>query len=293
MTMQKKAHNFAVVGDVHDQFFVMIDYLDAWERQTGRNIDFVLQVGDLQPNRDEEDIRFMASPQKYRKLGDFNRVFKQPSLLRWPTYFIGGNHEPYGWLDHHQGGGRLIQNLHYLGRAGRAIAGDLSIVGLSGIHSPEWHDKNRPSIEKIQSHSPKRYTYHTHRDVVKASSFSSADIVLLHEWPKGILEGEPPEPWKWLRRYETSVSHEEFGSAAGRELIDRLRPSFAFCGHMHHSFENSIKHKNGSVTQVVCLNSLHAGSEAIQFYSSKDGNVQREESLPLDIDRNHRHPAAR
>jgi len=49
----------------------MLNYLTDWEKQNNKKIDFVLQVGDFQSARTEDDLNTMAIPKKHWKIGDF------------------------------------------------------------------------------------------------------------------------------------------------------------------------------------------------------------------------------
>ncbi|MDJ0554323.1 MAG: metallophosphoesterase [Microcoleaceae cyanobacterium MO_207.B10] len=88
---------FAVVGDVHGHIYKMIGLLQNWENYSGQKLTFILQVGDFEPHRNEADLATMDAPTKYRKLGDFPDFYEQRSIFPWPIWFIGGNHEPYGF----------------------------------------------------------------------------------------------------------------------------------------------------------------------------------------------------
>ncbi|WP_437712111.1 hypothetical protein WMF45_42230 [Sorangium sp. So ce448] len=69
----------------------MVELLDAWEHRHRRHIDFVLQVGDFEPHRHEDDLATASLPQKYRDLGDFWAFDQGLASFEWPIYFIGGN----------------------------------------------------------------------------------------------------------------------------------------------------------------------------------------------------------
>jgi lariat debranching enzyme len=126
---------FAAVGDVHGQFSKMVRSIREWEQANGgdndgiNTVSFVLQVGDMEPHRHEHDVTGMAMPSKHRSLGDFHKVVSGEIVLRWPTYFIGGNHEPWEFLEAHEGAGfdisPLVPNLHFLGRASVTTIGPL------------------------------------------------------------------------------------------------------------------------------------------------------------------------
>lgn len=177
---------FALVGDVHGQFSAMLRGLEQWESHLaqhaenlddgvpGTQIDFVLQVGDFECHRNEMDLMSMAAPARKRTLGDFCRVASGELQFRWPVYFIGGNHECYGWLDSPSSRPKnnrnvmpVAKNVFFLGRAGylplrfvtkigsieqpneeedaeEIIVGVLNVAFLSGIHRPDSFYERRP-----------------------------------------------------------------------------------------------------------------------------------------------------
>lgn len=91
---------FAAIGDVHGQFQLTSRLLSTWEAShPGLKLAFALQVGDLECHRDENDMATMAAPARNRHLGDFQRLASGSISLPCPVFFIGGNHECYGWLD--------------------------------------------------------------------------------------------------------------------------------------------------------------------------------------------------
>jgi Icc-related predicted phosphoesterase len=266
---------FAAVGDVHDHFSPMEAMLSAWERKQGRRIDFILQVGDLQACRDVDDLDTVAIPRKYRHLGDFQQIWRQGRGLSRPTYFIGGNHEPFGWLDQHVEGAELMANLHYLGRAGAAQIAGLKVLGLTGIYSETHGNESRPPVEKIMETSRKRYTFYNAGDVERVAELGPADILLLHEWPKGLLSGEPPERWqRWLRATQPP---EDFGSEEGRLLVDLLRPRYVFCGHMHVAHDGWLDHPGGSTSRVICLNAV-PDPGCIRYFSLRNQVIEEIQS---------------
>lgn len=177
-----KVH-FAAVGDVHGQFSLLSKKLEETSQKHGITLDFVLQVGDIECHRHEEDLASMAAPAKKRTLGDFWKSCQHDNfyLEQHPMYFIGGNHECYGWLDnesHYQEREankkecsaqeaflEVAPNVFYLGRAGYLplrfyrnleqseddnidldIVGILNLGFLSGIHRPPEYYHRRPAM---------------------------------------------------------------------------------------------------------------------------------------------------
>lgn len=60
------------IGDVHGHWADVIAAIDAATGAAGRKPDVVLQVGDAEPLRSEEDLAGTHVPAKYRSMGDFS-----------------------------------------------------------------------------------------------------------------------------------------------------------------------------------------------------------------------------
>jgi lariat debranching enzyme len=100
---------FAAIGDVHGDIYSMLGLLDSWEQKQQKSLSFVLQVGDFEPHRHEEDLLTMDAPTKYKQLGDFPDFYRGKVKFPYPLYFIGGNYEPYGFLDYFPQGRQIIE----------------------------------------------------------------------------------------------------------------------------------------------------------------------------------------
>ncbi|WP_276961378.1 metallophosphoesterase [Ferrimicrobium acidiphilum] len=88
---------FLAIGDVHGHWECVIEAIALAEAILGKAPDLVLQVGDAEPHRNEEDLAGCHAPKKYRSVGDLSAL--RQGDIRSPVYFIGGNHEPYVALD--------------------------------------------------------------------------------------------------------------------------------------------------------------------------------------------------
>lgn len=53
----------------------------------------MLNAGDFQSFRDNNDLLNMSCPNKYKLLGDFVEFYDENKKTDLPTIFIGGNHE--------------------------------------------------------------------------------------------------------------------------------------------------------------------------------------------------------
>ena len=210
----------AVVGDIHGQWIAFRDAVLALHAQVP--LDLVIQVGDAQPIRNEEDLAYMPVPEHHRSPGDY-ALLDEP----WPvqTLFIAGNHEPFNVLEAMPEGGVLRPGLEYLGRAGWRTIGGLRIAWLSGVLSPRAID--RPRLPwPFPPEQAREASYYRRADLAKVAASGKVDILLLHEWPSTMEKARSAE---WPRHWE-KVGSEPLG-----ELVDNLRPTYVFCGHMHHA----------------------------------------------------------
>ena len=211
----------AVFGDIHGRWSDLRDIV--LRLCESAPLDFVLQCGDAQPFRNEADLEYMNCPKKYRQVGDFWRFFSGEEQFPIPMVFIGGNHEPWNYLDENKDGGILVPNIEFLGRVGAREINGLVIGGVSGVYSPRYFDKPHPDLPYPASFR-KQVTYFNSLDINKAFSFGNVDILLLHEWPSLMnvaKDGTWPSHWQHVGCDELSF------------LVEFLRPRWVFCGHMH------------------------------------------------------------
>ena len=234
----------AVFGDIHGHWR---DFRDkVLELHSQAPLDLVLQCGDSQPFRNESDLVYMHCPKKYRELGDFWMFHDGVEKFPVPLLFIGGNHEPWNFLDENREGGFLAPNIEFLGRVGMRNINGTRIVGLSGVYSPKHF--NTPHIDWPYSISKrKQATYYNYEDLDKALGFGETDILLIHEWPS-IMNGARNENWP---------SHwGVVGSDQLTALVELLTPKYVFCAHMHISAQHREER-----TEIVCLSDFHRDPE--------------------------------
>ncbi len=255
---------FAVVGDVHGHMEKMVSFLVDWTRETGKSLSFVLQVGDFEPHRHDADLATMHGPSKYRKLGDFHRFVSGELHFPWPVFFIGGNHEPYGFLDPLQGDRTVVQGCRFLGRTCHIEIEGLTIAGLSGVYAEDRFDR-RPSIEDIEKTANKAYIGFTEEEVTRLLDAPVADILLVHEWPSDVIAPEDRDAFERQRR---SMRYDAVGNEYARLILDALEPQLVCCGHMHRSYRSQV-----GDTAVCALANVESGAGAFAFFELRDGVV--------------------
>jgi lariat debranching enzyme len=228
---------FAAVGDVHKQMNIMVGGVRQWEDRFLRRIDFVLQVGDFEPHRNKDDLTTMHAPKKYKKgPGDFPEYHAGQRRFPRPVYFIGGNHEPYGFLAPLPERSKIAANCYYLGQVGELFRGGIHILGISGKYGADEHHRRRPDAAKIHMMANRRFGFFRQSDIDRASAAGPVDVLMLHDWPSGIEPGKGNDP----------ASH----------VVHALRPQLVLCGHVHRAFRGEIQANSGTPTRVCCLDKI-------------------------------------
>ncbi|GII01361.1 metallophosphoesterase family protein [Planobispora takensis] len=238
-----------VVGDVHGQFERLARWSEAVRHARGP-LDAILAVGDVEPNRDEIDAAGVHGPAKYRALGDFPEVARRKLDLGAPLYFIGGNHEPWPALDAEGPGWWSGGEAYFLGRAGVAEVAGLRVAFLSGIYAPRVTDVPGAPRETIKDRN-----YYTRQELEQVAAAARrqgpVDLLLTHDWPSGIAD---PDLGEHVGRPEL------------RDLCERVRPGWYFCGHMHRPNRASI-----GPSRVVCLGHIRSGPAALALLERESG----------------------
>lgn len=254
---------FAVVGDVHGDIYTMLGLLQNWTIKHQQSISFVLQVGDFEPHRNLDDLETMDAPTKYKKMGDFADFYTGKAFFPYPLYFIGGNHEPYGFLDYFAEGKEIAPNFNYLGRVNLIKLAGLKIVGVSGIYKPNLFTQIRPSVLDIKQQSNKKYIGFTESEITQALNYNLADILLMHEWATDIIS---PEDFTRLQQRYSGAKYDLVGNEYARLLIEALQPKLVVFGHMHFRYTCSLTTANGIVSNICCLANVKKGKDAIAIF---------------------------
>jgi lariat debranching enzyme len=251
------------VGDIHGRFHRVEAWMDALEAARGRPVDLVLAVGDVEAFRRPDDHRRKAAkramPAEFAEYADGHQRMKRP------LYFIGGNNEDFEALHDTPEGVELAPNVHYLGRAGLRELKGLRIAYLSGIHAPRFFEQ--PLKRPTSLDTAKQAGYFRAPEVEKVTSLRDVDILLVHEWPRGIVQRARDEglstgrplPSYWI------------GNPVTRRLVDSLRPRWVLCGHSHKGFAVSLGGEgHRPVSRIACLDQAARPDEAV-FWLEYEG----------------------
>ncbi|RKG95685.1 serine/threonine protein phosphatase [Corallococcus sp. CA053C] len=257
----------AALGDIHGRFHRVEAWLDALEQARGRRVDFALAVGDVEAFRHADDHRRKAAkramPAEFAEYADGLRRMKRP------LYFIGGNNEDFEALHDLPDGGELAPDVHYLGRAGLRTLGGLRVAYLSGIHAPRFIDQ--PLKRPTSLDTAKQAGYFRAPEVERVAALKDVDLLLVHEWPRGIvhkareerLAPALPLPSPWI------------GNPVTRKLVDAVHPRWVLCGHSHKPFAVSLEALGRTQSRVACLDQAARPDTAVFWLEFEGREAQR------------------
>ncbi|PSN71759.1 hypothetical protein BS50DRAFT_466231, partial [Corynespora cassiicola Philippines] len=242
----------AVEGCGHGQLDMIYDSLEkacSTRGWTLADLDFLIICGDFQATRNEQDLNCMSVPKRYRKMGDFHKYYSGEKTAPVLTLVIGGNHEASNYFSELYYGGWLAPNMYYLGDANVIRYGPFRIMGMSGIYKKS--DYGRPHFERLPYvHNSVvkdiNTVYHVREcDVLKLLRVCSpVDIGLSHDWPRRVeWFGDYQNLFEERPHFYESAKRDNLGSAPAEKVMDRLRPTHWFSGHMHIRFTAAVEHK--------------------------------------------------
>lgn len=274
------------VGDIHGRFFRVEQWLAQLEAARGAVVDQVLAVGDVEAFRRADDHRRKSAkrsmPAEFVDYAEGRRVFPRPLA------FVGGNNEDFETLYELPRGGEIAENVRYLGRVGLTSLAGIRVGFLSGIHAPRFLEA--PRVKPRSLETSKHEGYFRREELQQALTFTDVDILLTHEWPRGLVTPRPRGspalpgmPSAWM------------GNPLARQLVERVQPDWMLAGHSHRAFAGTVKHKSRRVTRVACLDQASraesalfwlefSGREAVRAGWGTSGEVAWERGQPWTSD---------
>jgi lariat debranching enzyme len=218
----------------------------------------------------------MSAPARFREIGDFHEYYSRARVAPYLTIFVGGNHEASNYLWELYYGGWVAPNIYYMGAANVLRLGPLRIAGLSGIW--KGYNYNKPHHERLPYNSDDvKSIYHVRElDVRKLLQIQTQiDIGISHDWPRGIeWLGNHKALFAVKDLFEADAKAGTLGSAAARNVLDRLRPPWWFAAHLHVKFAALVNHE-------VVLDSTEISNGASAEALEKPHN---EDEIDLDLD---------
>jgi Icc-related predicted phosphoesterase len=248
------------LGDIHGRFHRVRTWLDTLEHTLDRAVDAVLAVGDVEAFATADDHRRKAA--KRTMPAEFTAFARGEARMPRPFYFIGGNNEDFESLHALPEGGEVAPGVHYLGRVGTATISGVRVGWLSGIHAPKWLDA--PLQAPSTAATRKQAGYFRRAEVERLRRSRQLDLLLTHEWPRGLFArtpGKPVRPW--------------MGNPLTRGVVDEVQPQWLLCGHSHERFAATLHYAGGVQTRVACLDEAAEPDGAVLWMEWSGGQALR------------------
>lgn len=265
MSAASRTFLLAVVGDIHGRFHRVQEWVAALEQARGRMVDAVFAVGDVEAFQRADDHRRKAA--KRTMPAEFAEYASGARKVHRPMYFIGGNNEDFEALHGMQDGGVVAEDVHYLGRVGAKAVGPLKVAYVSGIHAPRFVEK--PLLEPKSVETYKQAGYFRTEELSRLIGVHDADVMLVHEWPKGLFAKQ--------KRHQPLRAHRFpwIGNPVSRQLVEAIAPSWLFCGHSHVPYAATIASPTGKLTRVACLDQAAKPEGAVFWLEFSRGEPAR------------------
>lgn len=298
----------AVIGCLHGELDIIYDKIKNFEESNNVTIDLVLACGDFQTVRNNNDLKCMAVPPKYQKLGTFYQYYFGEKTASKLTLLIGGNHEASNYLQTLPYGGWVAPNMYYLGYCSVVRFRGLRIGGISGIF--KMHDAKYSHYECLPyDNSSLRSIYHmrevdvykliqlSNKNESKEQSTKVLDIFMSHDWPINIHTcGNVNYLLKMKPFFREEVNTGRLGNPLLQPLVHHLKPLHWFAAHLHvgfhatifHDINNESKQKSETSnsenkTQFQALDKVLPRRHFLHIVDVDDQNIQNSE-LEYDLE---------
>lgn len=256
-----------VIGDIHGRFHRVREWIAALESARGQAATMVLSVGDIEAFVTADDQRRKAA--KRAMPAEFSDYLSGRCSFERPLYFIGGNNEDFEALHSMRDGGAIAPNVNYLGRVGERTLHNVKLAYLSGIYAPRYVDK--PLLLPVNPEGCRQAGYFRTHEVNELSAVGDAEIMLAHEWPRG-LAARPSAVTRGVFRELKAYQTPWIGNAFTRGLVENIQPRWLFCGHSHVAFAGAISHSGGQ-TNVACLDQAGRSDGAVFWLEYSNGRA--------------------
>ena len=240
---EENALNIIITGCIHGCMEKMYEDIQKYEKEKNIKIDLVLCTGDFECMRNENDLKFLSCPEKYREMGSFYKYYNSKLKAPYLTIFIGGNHESSNYLEQNYYGGYVAENIYYLGRAGVINVKGIRIGGVSGIFNKFDYFRGHFEKDEKDIKGDKKSIFHLREfEIAKISHIKNKiDIFMTHDWPTNLIdEKDQKKVFKIKPHFEKDAKQGTLGSFPGEFILKFLKPYYYICGHMHFYYNNKI-----------------------------------------------------
>jgi len=259
----------AIEGCCHGELDRMYESLRRAQDRSGIVIDLLLCCGNLQAVRNQEDFDCQTCKPEWRAWKDFWKYHSGKKLAPVLTIVIGGHRESPSFLGELYFGGWVAPRIYYLGYAGVVRVGPLRIAGLSGIFRGMDYFQGHHECAPYNEQTLWSVNHTREWDVRRLERLTEpVDIVISHDWPRGIWKFGNMEAMLRDRDDEGSLRREMdsnmLGSPASMDLLKKLRPAFWFSAHLNVKFPALVPHDDGTFTRFLALDKCLRNRDFLQ-----------------------------
>lgn len=199
------------------------------------------------------------------------------------TIFIGGNHEASNYLQELPYGGWVAPNIYYLGYAGVVKYRGIRIGGLSGIYKGFDYYKGHFEYPPYNENTKRSVYHYRQQEIFRLKQISQKiDIVLSHDWPRGVTRhGNEQQLCRFKPHFTNEIKANCLGSPPCMELLEQLKPTYWFSGHLHCKFAAIVPHNDQTCTKFLALDKCLPNRRFLQLV---DVNVDENASNELEYD---------
>jgi hypothetical protein len=97
------------------------------------------------------------------------------------------------------------------------------------------------------------------------------DILLVHEWPSGVVRPEDDEP---AERGHRRLHHRKTGCELIRELVWTTEPQLVLCGHLHRPYAGWLPTRGGGRARVVCLGEFDGSGAGWALFAAGSAGIE-------------------
>ncbi|KAL7307498.1 hypothetical protein TKK_0000676 [Trichogramma kaykai] len=271
----------AIEGCAHGELDKIYDTVLDCERRECKKIDLLICCGDFQSVRNDQDLKCMAVPDKFKNKGSFYKYYSGEKLAPVLTIFIGGNHEASNYLQELAYGGWVAPNIYYLGYASVINVAGIRIGGISGIYKSHDFMKGHHEYPPYNDGSV-RSVYHTRNlEVFRLKQLSGKlDIFISHDWPSGIAEyGNLNALLRIKPFFQRDIETNNLGSPPLMEILRKHHPTYWFAAHLHCRFDATVKNQDKTkTTTFLALDKCLPRRKYFEFI-----DIEHDTSLPINI----------
>lgn len=161
----------------------------------------------------------------------------------------------------------------------------IRIGGISGIHKEYDYYKGHFENTPYTDHSMRSVYHYRQQDIIRLKQISgSIDIMMSHDWPNEVAYyGNAEDLCLHKPHFRVQNVENRLGSPPLLELLNQLKPSYWFSGHLHCKFEAVVPHEGARETKSMRSGKWNQSRSFLQFVEVNEKENTSEE-LEYDLE---------